>query len=174
MRLGRSIPFPREGCLSVGRELVRSARQITHPFSDLALVSSRLLHTIVGRTIVFTARMIVSYGEVRGTVKAQEQSRKGVWASVEERPREPGSVARRTCRTGWLPPDVHRATGTRREVAFTANVVQSVFYARGQVLGTDSADRAFRLNPEQQREAGLTQGQPVLYVNGLPNYPSRI
>jgi hypothetical protein len=65
---------------------VRLARHITPQLSVSALVSARQLNTIVDRTIVFIARMIVAYSEAHGTVRARKQPREGLRASVKERP----------------------------------------------------------------------------------------
>ena len=53
---------------------------------------------LVGRTIVFTARMIVSYGEAHGIIRAQKQPRAGFRASVKE-----ASARATICRKRNLP-----------------------------------------------------------------------
>ena len=56
--------------------------------------------------------------------------RNAVFETVIRSVRESRNLSQgEVCCTGQLPPHVYRATGTRGEVAFTANDIQSVFYA---------------------------------------------
>jgi hypothetical protein len=55
-----------------------------HLLSTEHFATSMLLHTIVGRTIVFTALMIEPYGKAHGTFRGRDEPRKGIRASSEK------------------------------------------------------------------------------------------
>lgn len=66
--------------------------------------------TIVCRTLVVSAPMIVPYGERRGTSTEGCQSRDGIWPRFEEDSTEPVDLAGRSRREKRVSPDLHRAT----------------------------------------------------------------
>jgi len=84
---------------------------MTNDSLPFCAVHQEFLHTIVGRTIVFSALMIVPNGKAYGIVRARKEPRERLRASSKGRPRDPLPIAGRACCPIRLSPHVHRATG---------------------------------------------------------------
>jgi len=102
---------------------------------------SRMM-TIVCRTLVVSNRMMVPYGERRGTSAESCQPWDGFWPRFKGCAKEPFLVAGWSRREKRVSPDIYRATWTRWKESFFANALQSGINVGSGSLRDRQAGRA--------------------------------